>query len=185
MRKQGWVFPLFSPDSDVRLIILKKAIPHLASYLTSQHNVPRTPETMDNQIESYKPSQSTKSNDSNLLNDGATRIVRSRTVSFVKNENGGEMVTIDLVNQPEAEERTGQTVMNDSVSPPSIRPVCFHFEMARAPRHLSLGGTLWGNFQGHQGNAKGAWRQSPSLPPWSIRPAEVLFITCGVSWPSG
>ncbi|XP_033646539.1 two pore calcium channel protein 2-like isoform X1 [Asterias rubens] len=69
---------------------------------------------MDNHIESYKPSQSTKSNDSNLLNDGATRIVRSRTVSFVKNENGGEMVTIDLVNQPEAEERTGQTVMNDS-----------------------------------------------------------------------
>ena len=42
-----------------------------------------------------------------------------------------------------------------------------------APRHWH-GGTeamTWG----HGGNDMGAWRQSPSLPPWSIRP-DILFL---------
>ena len=65
---------------------------------------------------------------------------------------------------------------------------------ARAPRHFMslVKGTLWGHvstgaFQGHQGNYQGAWRQSPLLPPWSIKPEFCLFNnltvpTTGQEW---
>ena len=58
------------------------------------------------------------------------------------------------------------------------RPACFNFERGRAPRHLLLGKglpmmKLWFSIralQGHQGIDQGAWRQSPSLPLWRIKP---------------
>ena len=65
-----------------------------------------------------------------------------------------------------------------------FRAVCFVFERARAPRNFFLvKGTLQcmmklqvctGAFKVHQGDYQGAWRQSPSLPPWSIRPVNSI-----------
>ena len=55
-------------------------------------------------------------------------------------------------------------------------PICFIFERTptkilharRAPNMYEEIST--GSFEGHQGNDQGALRQSPSLPPRSIRP---------------
>ena len=68
------------------------------------------------------------------------------------------------------------------------KTVCFVFDRASAPRHLLLGKghpmrklcISTGAFQGHQGNDHRAWRQSPSLPPRSIRPEIVWWINLHV-----
>ena len=70
---------------------------------------------MDNHMLSYKPSLRTKAQDAELMRGRTGSVVRPRSVSFKKNEEG-EMVTIDLVNQPSAQERTEDTLLNEKVS---------------------------------------------------------------------
>ncbi|XP_022086007.1 two pore calcium channel protein 1-like [Acanthaster planci] len=68
---------------------------------------------MDNHVHSYKPSLKIKAKDAELMRERTESIVRPRSVSFIKTEEG-EMVTIDLFNQPTAEERTEETLVNES-----------------------------------------------------------------------
>ncbi|XP_038073134.1 two pore calcium channel protein 1-like [Patiria miniata] len=68
---------------------------------------------MDNHILTYKPSVKAKAKDADLMRERKGSVVRPRSVSFKKNQEG-DMVTIDLFNQPKAEERTKDTLVNES-----------------------------------------------------------------------